>query len=226
MSKIVEDLIHFINYASVLEGDEKGEAQVFCDRLFKAFGHDGYKEAGATLEFRIKKASSKGTSFADLMWKPRLLLEMKKRGEKLHLHYGQAFDYWLNAVPHRPRYVVLCNFDEFWIYDFDKQLDEPVDVVELAELPKRYTALNFLFPDDRKPLFNNDREAVSREAANSMAMLFKRLTHRLSNPVPRVQAQRFVLQTVIAMFAEDIDLLPAGTVKSIVDDCFEHKQSS
>ncbi|SFH66946.1 DNA methyltransferase [Bradyrhizobium sp. Gha] len=226
MSKIVEGLTAFVDYAKQLAGDEKGEAQVFCDRLFQAFGHAGYKEAGATLEFRIKKNSSKGTQFADLMWKPRLLLEMKKAGEKLHLHYGQAFDYWLNAVPNRPRYVVLCNFKEFWIYDFDKQLDEPVDVVSLEDLPKRYTAFNFLFPDERKPLFNNDREAVSRKAADAMAELFKKLTHRTSNAVPRVQAQRFVLQTVIAMFAEDIDLLPSGTVKGIVDDCIEHKQSS
>jgi hypothetical protein len=30
-------------------------------------------------------------------------------------------------VPNRPRYVVLCNFDEFWIYDFDTDLDTPKD---------------------------------------------------------------------------------------------------
>ncbi|MDI6653259.1 hypothetical protein QMA67_09965 [Gluconobacter japonicus] len=92
MSKILDSLNEFVAYVALLKGDEKGEAQVFCDRLFKAFGHAGYKEAGATLEERIKKASGKGTSFADLMWKPRLLIEMKKGGEKLHLHYQQAFD--------------------------------------------------------------------------------------------------------------------------------------
>ena len=124
-SETVERLSALIEYTKKLKGDEKGEAQVFCDRLFQAFGHKGYKEAGATLEFRIKKKSGKGTSFADLVWKPRLLLEMKRRGEKLHLHYQQAFDYWLNAVPNRPRYVILCNFNEFRIYDFDKQLNDP-----------------------------------------------------------------------------------------------------
>jgi len=226
MSKIVDDLTSFVAYVSKLSGDEKGEAQVFCDRLFRAFGHDGYKEAGATLEYRIKKTSSKGTSFADLIWKPRLLIEMKKGGEKLQLHVRQAFDYWVNAVPNRPRYVVLCNFDEFWIYDFDRQLDEPVDRVALNELPKRYTAFNFLFPDERKPQFNNDRDEVSRQAADKMAELFKRLTRRQRNPVSREQAQRFVLQTVVAMFAEDIDLLPAGTIKGVVDDCLHNKQSS
>lgn len=226
MSKIVDDLNEFVAYAALLKGDEKGEAQVFCDRLFKAFGHGGYKEAGATLEERIKKASSKGTSFADLVWKPRLLIEMKKGGEKLHLHYQQAFEYWLNAVPNRPRYMVLCNFNEFWIYDFDRQLNDPVDVVALKNLPTRYTALNFLFPDERKPIFNNDREDVSRKTADRMASLFKALTRRAKNPVPRAQAQRFILQMMVAMFAEDIDLLPSGTVVSLVDDCLNKGQSS
>jgi SAM-dependent methyltransferase len=225
VSATVENINRFVDYARTLHGDEKGEAQVFCDRLFQAFGHAGYKEAGATLEFRIKKESGRGTRFADLIWKPRLLLEMKKGGEKLHLHYRQAFDYWINAVPNRPRHVVLSNFNEFWIYDFDKQLNEPVDTLTLDELPKRYTALNFLFPDDRKPIFHNDREAVSREAADQIAELFKRLHRRVGEPVARTQAQRFVLQAVVAMFAEDIDLLPAGTVQTIVDDCLEHNQS-
>lgn len=227
MSDTVQRLSEFVAYAQTLDGDEKGEAQVFCDRLFRGFGHDGYKEAGAILEFRIKKASSKGTSFADLIWKPRVLIEMKKRGEKLHLHLNQAFQYWLNAVPNRPRYVVLCNFDEFWIYDFDKQLDEPVDIVRLVDVPKRYTALNFLFPDNREPLFDNDREEVSRRAAMQTAELFRRLVRRPGKKaVPREQAQRFVLQLVIAMFSEDIDLIPAGMVSGIVRDCLDHKQSS
>lgn len=226
MSETVEKIKKFQAYAEKLDGDEKGEAQVFCDRLFQAFGHEGYKEAGAALEYRIKKKSTKGTSFADLIWKPRVLIEMKKRGEKLGLHYRQAFEYWLNAVPNRPRYVILCNFDEFWIYDFDKQLDEPVDRVAIGDISARYTALNFLFPDNKEPIFNNDREDVSRKAANQTADLFRSLIKRPGAPVPREQAQRFVLQLVIAMFAEDIDLLPAGTVTSIIRDCLEHGQSS
>ena len=54
------------------------EAQVFCDRLFQAFGHNGYKKAGATLEFRVK--SKKKTNFADLLLGERVLIEMKKKG--------------------------------------------------------------------------------------------------------------------------------------------------
>lgn len=226
MSATVENLKRFVAYAKTLEGKERSEAQVFCDRLFQGFGHDGYKEAGATLEYSIRRRFSRSPQFADLVWKPRLLLEMKKGGTQLHLHYDQALDYWINAVPNRPRYVVLCNFDDFWVYDFDRQLDTPVDTLALEELPRRYTALNFLFPDEREPQFGNDREAVSRTAADQMAGLFRTLTRRPKGAVGRSSAQRFVLQTVVAMFGEDIDLLPAGTVKSLADDCLERGQSA
>lgn len=228
MSVIVEALTDFQNYTrDHITGDEKGESQVFLDRLFIAFGHKGHKEAGATLEQRIKKNDSKGTSFADLLWKPRLLIEMKKRGTKLQLHYRQAFDYWLNAVPNRPRYVILCNFDEFWIYDFDRQLNEPVDQVALVDIHTRYPALNFMFPVEKAPVFSNDREAVSKRAAHQMAELYKQLTRRpQSTRLSREDAQRLTLQLVIAMFAEDIDLLPASTVTTLVRDCLENGQSS
>ena len=134
----------FVNYARSLKGYEKGEAQVFCDRLFQAFGHRGYHEAGAKLEYRLK-SQGKHTKFPDLVWRPRLLLEMKSRGEKLDEHIQQAREYWDELKP-QPRYVVLCNFDEFWIYDTTLQIEEPVNRVKLEELPQRYAALNFLFP--------------------------------------------------------------------------------
>ena len=54
MSEVTAKLQEFVAYAKRLKGDEKGEAQVFLDRLFIAFGHGGYKEAGATLEDRRK----------------------------------------------------------------------------------------------------------------------------------------------------------------------------
>ncbi len=44
-----------------------------------------------------------GISFADLVWKPRVLVEMKKAGVDLSKHYRQAFDYWERLVPDRPQ---------------------------------------------------------------------------------------------------------------------------
>jgi hypothetical protein len=34
VSATVNNLKRFVEYAHTLQGDEKGEAQVFCDRLF------------------------------------------------------------------------------------------------------------------------------------------------------------------------------------------------
>ena len=149
------DLQAFVEYVSSLDGDEKGEAQVFIDRFFIACGHEGYKQAGAILEHRIRKKGG-GVHFADCVWKPRVLIEMKKRGEKLERHYSQAFKYWIHLVPDRPRYVILCNFDEFWIYDFDLQVDSPMDKVKIADLPDRYDAFGFMQVVDRKPKFKNN----------------------------------------------------------------------
>lgn len=205
----------FIEYTRKLKGDEKGEAQVFCERLFQAFNHAGYKEAGAELEYRVK-TKGQSTKFADLLWGNRLLLEMKKRGEKLEKHYQQVFEYWLELVPQRPKYVILCNFDEFWIYDFNSQLREPVDKVKLEDLPQRCTALNFLFPEERKPQFQNDLVNVTRKAADNVAQVFNSL---IAKGEDAKIAQRFILQCVVALFAEDIDLLPPGLFTQLLDDC-------
>jgi hypothetical protein len=85
-------LVEFVHYRrDYLRGDEKGEAQIFSDALFREFGHEGVRQAAATLEQRIKKRDAKGTAFADLMWKPRCLIEMKKTGVDLGRVYRQAF---------------------------------------------------------------------------------------------------------------------------------------
>ena len=209
-------LAEFVRYRhDYLRGDEKGEAQIFSDALFRAFGHAGVRQAGATLEQRIKKRDAKGTAFADLMWKPRCLIEMKKTGVDLGRVYRQAFDYWVQAVPDRPRYVVLCNFDEFWVYDFDQQLDAPMDRVTIDELPHRWEALAFLLPDPVAPVFGNNLVAVTRDAAAKVARVFAGLHNR---GIDRDTAQRFVLQSVMAMFAEDIGLLPGPFFTRALDD--------
>ena len=99
-------LSDFITWANQhITGDEKGQAQIFLDRLFRAFGQKGSLDVGGTAEMRIRKASEDGggTSFADYVWKPVVLIEMKKRGEDLSRHYRQAFDYWVRLVPDRPQ---------------------------------------------------------------------------------------------------------------------------
>ncbi|MDA1052601.1 MAG: hypothetical protein O3C40_19265 [Planctomycetota bacterium] len=198
-----------------ITGDEKGESQLFLDHLFRGFGHKGLKEAGATLKMRIKKEDAKGTAFADLVWKPYVLVEMKKRGEDLSKHYRQACDYWTRLVPGRPQYVVLCNFDEFWVYDFNTQMDFPVDRVRIEDLPTRYGPLGFLFPTPLRPVFGDDHEEVTRAAADNLAKCFNNLAKRVDRPL----AQRFILQMLVALFAEDIGLLDQYFVTQLLDEC-------
>jgi hypothetical protein len=204
-----------------LKGDEKGEAQIFLDRLFKGFGHEGWAEAGATCEQRLKNDTG-GTSFADLVWKPRVVIEMKKRGVDLSKHYSQAFKYWTYLVPNRPRYTVLCNFDEFWIYDFETQMDTPVEKLALADLTDKYGALNFLYPEPLAPSFGNHHEAVTREAADRLATWFNSMVTR---GVERELAQRFTLQLLMAFFAEDIDLLEKYFVRELLQACASPKDT-
>jgi len=218
MSDRASPLSAFVAWAAAhITGDEKGQAQIFLDRLFQAFGHSGSLDVGGEAECRVRKAGEDGggTSFADYVWKPVVLIEMKKRGTDLSKHYRQAFDYWTRLVPGRPRYVILCNFDEFHIYDFETQMDSPVGRVTLAALPEHFGPLAFLFPGQPKPTFDNDRVAVTREAADCLADCFKKFRHR---GVDQPTAQRFILQILVSLFAEDIDLLPKYFVTQLLDE--------
>ncbi|MEO5801911.1 MAG: hypothetical protein ABIR24_00150 [Verrucomicrobiota bacterium] len=78
-------------YQKRITGDEKGQAQIFLDRLFQGFGLQGSLDVGGSPEFRVLKSAEDGggTSFADYVWKPVVLIEMKKRGENLQKHYRQ-----------------------------------------------------------------------------------------------------------------------------------------
>lgn len=58
-----------------ITGDEKGEGQIFLERFLQSFGNKGIREVGAVCEDRVKKKTGK-TGFADLVWKPRMILEL------------------------------------------------------------------------------------------------------------------------------------------------------
>ncbi|MCB9893367.1 MAG: class I SAM-dependent DNA methyltransferase [Planctomycetes bacterium] len=221
MTEEANALAEFVAYAGRLKGDERGEAQVFLEHLFQAFGHKSLAETGATLEMRVRKRGH--TKFADLVWPARVLVEMKKRGERLERHYRQAFDYWVYLTPHRPRWVVLCNFDEFWIYDFDAQVEEPMEKLLLADLPRRAVALAFLKPEPEEPLFDVNRIEVTKEAADRVAQAFNSMVER---GIDRDQAQRFVLQCVVAKFSEDLDLLPRNFFTRLLHECLESRDPS
>lgn len=110
-----ERLQSFVDWCGKhITGDEKGEAQLFLDRLLQAFDQEGLKESGGTAEFRIKRSAEDGggTSFADFVWKPLVLIEMKKRGVDLARYYQQALQVLGTARP-RPaaHFAAACRID-------------------------------------------------------------------------------------------------------------------
>jgi type II restriction/modification system DNA methylase subunit YeeA len=217
--ELAEGLANFVRFRHEhLQGAERREAQIFLDRLFQAFGHPGAIEAGAVFEETIARREQGRSGFLDCIWRPRVLIEMKGATEDLARHYRQAFEYWIELVPDRPEYVVSSNFDEFWIYDFNRQLEEPVDRVALDDLVQRWETLAFLLPVSERPTFQNDLVAVTRESAAKMSRVFNRLVDR---GLERALAQRFILQALMAMFSEDIGLLPRHFFTQAIDDSLE-----
>jgi hypothetical protein len=55
----------------------------------------------------------------------------------------------------------MADPDEFWIYDFDHQLDAPMDVVRVEDLVERHEALAFMLPDEQPPIFENNLVAAA-----------------------------------------------------------------
>ncbi len=234
MPATAASLQSFVTFAKGLKGDEKSESQSFLDRFFRAFGHEGAIEAGATFEDRLSKSSAKGkTGFADLVWRaqsrtPGVLIEMKKRGEDLGKHYAQVERYWMRIAPNRPRYAMLCNFDAFWIFDFNNQVDDPVDKITLEDLPERAGALTFMEFGGQKPVFENNQVEVTERTARCMGELYQIVYERgqKTGAFTEDQLQRFLLQCVLAMFAEDRDLLPRDLFVSLVQDCKDGRGSA
>lgn len=217
----LQDFIEYCN--KHIKGDEKGEAQIFLDHFFKALEYeDGLKGAGAECEFRIRNEEKKSTSFADLVWKERVLIEMKKRGEDLSEHLKQAQNYWMDLTP-KPPYVILCNFDEFWIYDFNKKVYEPLDKVPLLKIAEHKEAFNFLLPQKYTPVFGNDWEAVTKDAAYLISNVYRLLKKR---GIAENIALNYILQSVIAMYSEDTKLLPHRIFTQLIEECeVDHKKT-
>lgn len=222
----------FIKFAKSLKGDEKGEAQTFLNHFFQIFGYEDVVTAGGTFESRIK-FSDDTTKFADCLFaplgQPGVLIEMKKRAEKnLEKHFDQVKNYWIEMNPsvvigpgaQKPRYIILCNFDEFIIYDYLSLADK----ISLDELKSRKSAFNFMYPDGREPNFHNNIEKISKDVARTIGEIYKyEVFDKQEDPL---KVQRFLLQCVLSMFSEDFGLLPNGLFTTLVKNCVSGKENT
>jgi len=222
----------FIAFAQSLKGDEKQEAQTFLNHFFQVFGYDDVFTAGGLFEARIKPSDA-STKYADCLFAPQghsgVLIEMKGRKEKfLDKHFDQVKNYWLDMKPQevigpgaqKPRYAILCNFDEFIIYD-ELSL---VDRIKLKDFEQRKAAFNFMYSDGKEPIFNCNVKDISKKAANKIGEIFKyQVMEKKESPE---KVQRFLMQCILAMFSEDFGLLPEGLFTNLVRNCCIKKEDT
>ena len=185
------------------QGSERSEAQTFLNDLLACYGTDR-RAVGARFEERT------AGGFMDLFWPGVCIIEMKRPGEadRLPAHREQALRYWQQSGTPRapaPRYVVLCAFHRFEVWEPGAVYTEPRIVLDLVDLPDHVDALGFLA--GRQPVFRGGGAELTREAVTLVTDLYQRLRDRQAADLDVLRD--FVLQCVWALFAEDLQMLPS-----------------
>jgi len=214
-------LVEFAAKWSVYDGSERAEAQTFLNELFRCYGSD----RGEVARFE----DAQHGRFLDLIWDRVCLIEMKRPSEarRLSEHRGQAFDYWRNAADAElslpaPRYVVLCAFTRFEIWEPGSYPNAPRAEFDVIDLPDRADALLFLA--GAEPVFVSAQEAVTREAVSHITGLYQTLNERRAGFADTLRD--FVLQCVWCMFAEDLGQLERHLFTRIVEELIANPHRS
>lgn len=134
-------------------GDEKQDTQSFWLSLLQQVF--AVEEPAKFIAFEVPVKLSH-TSFIDgFIRETRVLIEQKGQDIDLRKGYRQSDGSMLTPyqqarryagyLPHdqNPRWIVVCNFQEFHIHDMNRPNDAP-EIVALADLEKEYHRLNFL----------------------------------------------------------------------------------
>lgn len=139
------------------KGYEKGESQKFWLSLLRdVFGVERPEEY-ISFEEQVKIDR---TSFIDgFISATHVMIEQKGLGKSLKKPIRQSDGSYLTPfqqakrysaeLPYseRPRWIVTCNFAEFYVYDMENPHGEP-EIIALKDLPKEYHRLNFLVDAD------------------------------------------------------------------------------
>lgn len=192
-------------------GTERSEAQTFLNGLLECYGTDRRAE-GARFEERT------GGGFMDLFWPGVCIVEMKRPSESRRLpdHRAQMLGYWQSSgtpASPAPRYVVLCSFHRFEVWEPGAVYTEPRIAFDLVELPDHVDSLLFLAGG--RPVFVHDQTEVTREAVALVTDVYRMLRERRAADLDVLRD--FVLQSVWAMFAEDLSMLPSHLFTRVLD---------
>lgn len=129
-------------------GDEKQDAQNFWRQLLQKIFDVEEPEKAISFEHKVKNDQTDTTIFIDAyIHDTQVLVEQKSCGSNLKKGYRQSDGSFLTPfqqarryaglLPHNmnPRWIVVCNFQEFHIHNMNQPSAEP-EIVNLADLEK------------------------------------------------------------------------------------------
>ena len=192
-------------------GYEKGECHSFWLSLLRDVLRVSEPEKFIRFEVPVKL---KHTSFIDaFLPDTKVIIEQKSLTENLEQEksqsdgttltpYEQAQRYG-NGLPYsmRPRWIVVCNFAEFLIYDMET-LAAPTRIT-LDELPEKFPALDFLV--DRKIIDIPPSVVLSLEAGKIVGKIYDALHAQYVNPNSAeslVSLNKLCVRLVFCLYAE------------------------
>lgn len=214
----------FANRWRDYSGSERGGAQTFLDELLRCYGTDRKEVA----EFEDAHTAD---GIMDMHWPGSSIVEMKapREAERLPAHRKQALDYWhtsdnLKEGRPAPRWVVLCAFRRFEVWEPGQYPSSPLADFTLDELPDSYERLLFFAGTDQEPLFGPSYKELTTEAAKVVTDLYQTLRKRQAAAPETLRS--FVLQMVWCLFAEDLGMLEGHPMQRIITDLIRNPNLS
>ena len=176
--------------------NEEADAKPFLDAFFDVFGITR-KKIG-TFEHRVKKLSD-ADGYIDLLWKGTILVEMKSRGKNLDKAFQQAIDYTHGLKQNElPKYVLVCDFHIFRLYDTEEQttLEFTID-----ELVLNVQSFGYLLGYQKKTY--KEQDPANIKAAELMGKLHDRLEEIGYEGHP---LEVYLVRILFCLFAEDTSI--------------------
>lgn len=197
-------------------GDEKQDAQNFWRALLSKVYGVADPENEVLFEHPIKNDQTGSTIFIDGYIKAtKVLIEQKGKDIDLRKHYKQSDGSMLTPyqqarrygylLPHdmNPRWIVVCNFQEFHIHNMNQPNAEP-EVVKLADLEKEYSRLSFLV-DTKSENIKREME-ISIKAGELVGLLYDALLKQYkdpNSPATLHSLNALCVRLVFCLYAED-----------------------
>lgn len=194
---IREQLHRIIHDYKDAEGYERGQSQNFWTQIFNAYGVSGQVQLKA-FEHRLKDDESQ--KYVDAFIPKLVMIEQKSRGLDLNKAYNQVSKYYerLSAAD-KPRYIVLSNFDELWLFDIENPLNIKEYKCPIADLPKNAEWLDFLAPNAAMAEIVEENP-INRQATEMVAKLHQAF---ISDGVNADELALFLTRLIFCFFADD-----------------------